>query len=74
MLSISIMELLPDAISEIGFVAGQLWFYIGVAFFAVVVAFIPEPDSSFLAAAVAGRCAAYRTVGHMLLLLPFVLT
>jgi ZIP family zinc transporter len=53
MLSISIMELLPDAISEIGFVPAQLWFYIGVAFFAVVVAFIPEPDSSNIAAAFA---------------------
>ncbi|KIY93337.1 zinc transporter, ZIP family [Monoraphidium neglectum] len=38
------MELLPDAISEIGFVPAQIWFYTGVAFFAVVVAFIPEPD------------------------------
>ncbi|KAI8473569.1 MAG: ZIP family transporter [Monoraphidium minutum] len=51
MLSISIMELLPDAISEVGFVTAQLWFYAGVAFFAVVVACIPEPDSAFLAAA-----------------------
>lgn len=51
MLSISIMELLPDAISEIGFVPAQLWFYAGVAFFAVVVALIPEPDSSYIAAA-----------------------
>jgi ZIP family zinc transporter len=56
MLSISIMELLPDAIAEIGFVPAQLWFYLGVGFFAVVVALIPEPDASFLAAAVASRC------------------
>lgn len=51
MLSISIMELLPDAISEIGFVPAQLWFYAGVAFFAAVVALIPEPDSSYITAA-----------------------
>jgi zinc transporter ZupT len=57
MLSISIMELLPDAISEIGFVPAQMWFYAGVAFFAVVVAYIPEPDASYLAAAVAPRWA-----------------
>lgn len=54
MLSISIMELLPDAISEVGFVPAQLWFYAGTALFAAVVALIPEPDAALLAAAVAG--------------------
>ncbi|GBF90843.1 zinc transporter [Raphidocelis subcapitata] len=49
MLSISIMELLPDAISEIGFVAAQFWFYLGIVFFAVIVTFIPEPDASSIA-------------------------
>lgn len=52
MLSISIMELLPDAIAEIGFIPAQCWFYVGVAFFAAVVAIIPEPDASFISAAV----------------------
>jgi zinc transporter ZupT len=44
MFSISFVDLLPAAIEEEGFAVANLWFYSGVAFFAAVVAFIPEPD------------------------------
>lgn len=44
MLSLSILDLLPEAVEEIGFVAANTCFYIGVLFFAAVVALIPEPD------------------------------
>lgn len=44
MLSISVLDLLPEAAEEIGFVKANLFFYLGVAFFALVVACIPEPD------------------------------
>jgi hypothetical protein len=36
------------AVSGVGFAKASLWFYVGVAFFAAIVAFIPEPDSSNL--------------------------
>lgn len=45
MLSLSILDLLPEAVEEIGFVAANTCFYLGVLFFAAVVALIPEPDS-----------------------------
>jgi hypothetical protein len=49
MLSISVMDLLPEAAEEIGFVAANACFYVGVLFFAAIVALIPEPDASFFA-------------------------
>lgn len=49
MLSISIMDLLPEAVAEIGFVAANTCFYAGVLFFAAIVALIPEPDELFFA-------------------------
>ena len=44
MLSLSILDLLPEAVEEIGFVAANTCFYLGVLFFAAVVALVPEPD------------------------------
>jgi hypothetical protein len=49
MLSISVMDLLPEAAEEIGFVAANACFYAGVLFFAAIVALIPEPDAQFFA-------------------------
>jgi len=49
MLSISLIDLLPEAAEEIGFIPAQLCFYAGVLFFAIIVAFIPEPDAMFAA-------------------------
>jgi len=48
MLSISLLDLLPEAVEAIGFVPANLYFYLGVAFFAAVVHFIPEPDASMV--------------------------
>ncbi|CAD7698832.1 unnamed protein product [Ostreobium quekettii] len=44
MLAISVMDLLPGAMEAIGFGAANLCFYVGVAFFALVVVAIPEPS------------------------------
>ncbi|KAJ7980762.1 zinc transporter ZTP29 [Quillaja saponaria] len=43
MLSISFLDLAHNAINAIGFLKGNLWFFAGVIFFAVVANFIPEP-------------------------------
>ncbi|KAI3449941.1 hypothetical protein Pfo_006606 [Paulownia fortunei] len=43
MLSISFLDLAHNAINSIGFLKGNLWFYAGVIFFAIVSNFIPEP-------------------------------
>ncbi|KAG6403158.1 hypothetical protein SASPL_135375 [Salvia splendens] len=43
MLSISFLDLAHNAINSIGFLKGNLWFYAGVIFFAVIANFIPEP-------------------------------
>ncbi|KAF8009181.1 hypothetical protein BT93_J0231 [Corymbia citriodora subsp. variegata] len=43
MLSISFLDLAHNAINSIGFLKGNLWFFAGVVFFAIVVNFIPEP-------------------------------
>ncbi|KAK9128658.1 hypothetical protein Syun_017455 [Stephania yunnanensis] len=43
MLSISFLDLAHNAINSIGFLKGNLWFFGGVTFFAVVAKFIPEP-------------------------------
>ncbi|KAK6138349.1 hypothetical protein DH2020_027933 [Rehmannia glutinosa] len=43
MLSISFLDLAHNAINSIGFLRGNLWFFGGVIFFAVVANFIPEP-------------------------------
>lgn len=47
MLSISLIDLLPEAAEEIGFIPANLCFYAGVLFFAAIVALIPEPDAVF---------------------------
>ncbi|XP_042514750.1 zinc transporter ZTP29 [Macadamia integrifolia] len=43
MLSISFLDLAHNALNSIGFFKGNLWFFAGVIFFAVIVNFIPEP-------------------------------
>ncbi|GLC38647.1 hypothetical protein PLESTB_000456100 [Pleodorina starrii] len=48
MLCISMLDLMPAAVAEVGFAAANGWFFAGVAFFAAVVAFIPEPSSEGL--------------------------
>ncbi|KXZ56935.1 hypothetical protein GPECTOR_1g843 [Gonium pectorale] len=48
MLSISMLDLMPAAVEEVGFAAANSWFFGGVAFFAAVVHFIPEPSSEGL--------------------------
>ena len=42
MLCISMVDLLPSAVEELGFACANLWFYLGAAFFAVVVIQIPR--------------------------------
>ncbi|KAH6767706.1 ZIP metal ion transporter family [Perilla frutescens var. hirtella] len=44
MLSISFLDLAHNAINSIGFLKGNLWFFAGVIFFAVISNFIPEPN------------------------------
>ncbi|TYI67456.1 hypothetical protein E1A91_D08G018700v1 [Gossypium mustelinum] len=46
MLSISFLDLAHNAMNSIGFLKGNLWFFSGVIFFAVVANFIPEPTLS----------------------------
>ncbi|PKI37852.1 hypothetical protein CRG98_041756, partial [Punica granatum] len=46
MLSISFLDLAHNAMNSIGFLKGNLWFFAGVIFFALVVNFIPEPSMS----------------------------
>lgn len=46
MLSISFLDLAHNAINSIGFLKGNLWFFSGVIFFAIVTNFIPEPSLS----------------------------
>ncbi|KAL2940845.1 Zinc transporter ZTP29 [Bienertia sinuspersici] len=43
MLSISFLDLAHNAINSIGFLKGNLWFFSGVIFFAIITNFIPEP-------------------------------
>ncbi|XP_061355118.1 zinc transporter ZTP29-like [Gastrolobium bilobum] len=43
MLSISFFDLAHNALNSLGFLRGNLWFFAGVVFFAVVANFIPEP-------------------------------
>ncbi|XP_022731258.1 zinc transporter ZTP29-like isoform X2 [Durio zibethinus] len=43
MLSISFLDLAHNAMNSIGFLKGNLWFFAGVVFFAMVANFIPEP-------------------------------
>lgn len=43
MLSISFLDLAHNAINSIGFLKGNLWFFAGVIFFAIIANFIPEP-------------------------------
>lgn len=44
MLSISFFDLAHNAINSVGFLKGNLWFFAGVIFFALVSNFIPEPS------------------------------
>jgi zinc transporter ZupT len=44
MLSISVFDLFQESQKAIGELWANVWFFAGVIFFAVVVAFIPEPD------------------------------
>lgn len=46
MLSISFFDLAHNAINSIGFLKGNIWFFAGVIFFAIVTNFIPEPELS----------------------------
>ncbi|XP_019157833.1 PREDICTED: zinc transporter ZTP29 [Ipomoea nil] len=46
MLSISFLDLAHNALNSIGFLRGNLWFFAGVIFFALVSSFIPEPTLS----------------------------
>lgn len=48
MLCISMLDLMPQAVEEVGFASANMWFFAGVAFFAVIVQFIPEPSSEGL--------------------------
>ncbi|KAK3272681.1 hypothetical protein CYMTET_19034 [Cymbomonas tetramitiformis] len=48
MLCISFMDLLPKSMAVIGFARANMFFYQGVAFFAVIVALIPEPNADAL--------------------------
>ncbi|KAL3645120.1 Zinc transporter ztp29 [Castilleja foliolosa] len=43
MLSISFFDLAHNSINSIGFLKGNLWFFAGVIFFAIIANFIPEP-------------------------------
>lgn len=43
-MSISFMDLLPDAIESLGFFYTQIGFYVGAAFFAILTAVLPDPD------------------------------
>ncbi|XP_057515570.1 zinc transporter ZTP29 [Amaranthus tricolor] len=43
MLSISFLDLAHNAINSIGFLKGNIWFFAGVIFFAIISNFIPEP-------------------------------
>ncbi|RHN61066.1 putative zinc/iron permease [Medicago truncatula] len=45
MLSISFFDLAHNAINTLGFLRGNLWFFSGVIFFAIVANFIPEPTA-----------------------------
>mmetsp|Transcript_18223 Transcript_18223/g.58943 ORF Transcript_18223/g.58943 Transcript_18223/m.58943 type:complete len:194 (-) Transcript_18223:901-1482(-) len=54
MLCLSFVDLLPAAINIIGFPAANIWFFSGVAFFAAIVALIPE--DSLGAGVVASSC------------------
>jgi len=43
MLFISFVDLMPEAINQVGFGRANLAFFAGMAFFAIVVKFVPEP-------------------------------
>ncbi|GAU40677.1 hypothetical protein TSUD_88230 [Trifolium subterraneum] len=45
MLSISFFDLAHNAINSLGFLRGNVWFFSGVIFFAIVANFIPEPTA-----------------------------
>jgi hypothetical protein len=54
MLCISMIDLLPAAIKEVGFVQANLCFYAGVLFFAAIVYLIPEPSLASIKVDTAG--------------------
>ncbi|WOL19224.1 hypothetical protein Cni_G28022 [Canna indica] len=43
MLSMSFFDLTHNAMNSVGFLKGNIWFFVGALFFACVVNFIPEP-------------------------------
>ncbi|KAM9957986.1 hypothetical protein ACTFIW_012962 [Dictyostelium discoideum] len=42
MIYISFMDLLPESIEEIGFYNANIWFFVGIIFFAVILRFVPH--------------------------------
>ncbi|KAM9993106.1 hypothetical protein ACTFIZ_011077 [Dictyostelium cf. discoideum] len=42
MIYISFMDLLPESIAEIGFYNANIWFFVGIIFFAVILRFVPH--------------------------------
>eukprot|EP00241_Pyramimonas_parkeae_P023594 CAMPEP_0114287348 /NCGR_PEP_ID=MMETSP0059-20121206/6231_1 /TAXON_ID=36894 /ORGANISM="Pyramimonas parkeae, Strain CCMP726" /LENGTH=301 /DNA_ID=CAMNT_0001408425 /DNA_START=273 /DNA_END=1175 /DNA_ORIENTATION=- len=48
MLCISMLDLMPSAVNALGFPVANFCFFGGVAFFAVVAAFVPEPQPTSL--------------------------
>ncbi|THU72510.1 hypothetical protein C4D60_Mb04t12900 [Musa balbisiana] len=44
MLSISFFDLAHNALNTLGFLKGNVWFFVGALFFASIVNFIPEPS------------------------------
>jgi len=43
MLYISFMDLLTESIAKLGFMTANLWFFVGMLFFLVIIRFFPEP-------------------------------
>ncbi|KAK5580343.1 hypothetical protein RB653_000359 [Dictyostelium firmibasis] len=42
MIYISFMDLLPESIAEIGFYNANIWFFVGIIFFAAILRFVPH--------------------------------
>lgn len=48
MLSISFLDLMPEAMVQIGFLEANLCFFGGVLFFALIATFVPEPEVGWI--------------------------
>jgi len=46
MMYISFLDLLPEAVNTIGYFDANLYFFLGMLFFLMIVKFIPEPEIS----------------------------